>query len=146
MADFSLHPQLARDCVVIGKFPLCLLLLMNDNQYPWFILVPQRPDISEIHRLSDTDQQQLMRESCTLGVAIEKAFHPDKINVAALGNVVSQLHVHHIARFEDDAAWPASVWGKLPTRPYTPEALDKVVERVLLELSRTDVGAVAFSV
>ncbi len=92
----TLHPQLAQDCSVIGHFPLCQLLLMEDANYPWFILVPARADITEIHQLSVADQQQLMHESVVLSQALEQAFSPDKLNIAALGNVVPQLHVHHI--------------------------------------------------
>jgi len=114
-----LHEQLAQDCVVIGRFPLSLLLLMNDSQYPWFILVPQRQGVSEIHQLSDADQQQLMRESSLLAACIETEFKADKINIAALGNVAPQLHIHHIVRYRDDPAWPAPVWGRLPAVAYS---------------------------
>ena len=113
-----LHPQLQQDCFVIGKFDLNLLLLLNDKQYPWFILVPQRENIKEIHHMSAQDQQQLMLESSQLAQALEDIFTPDKINVAALGNMVPQLHIHHIARFKTDPAWPKPVWGVLPAKPY----------------------------
>ncbi len=107
-----LHPQLEKDCFIIGQLPLCAVLLLNDSNYPWFILVPQREDITEIHQLSEADQQQLMRESSMLASCIEKEFNADKINIAALGNMVPQLHVHHIVRYKTDPAWPAPVWGK----------------------------------
>jgi len=113
-----LHPRLAQDCFVVGRFDLSVLLLMNDARYPWFILVPQRENISEIHHLSGALQQQLMSESAALSRAMETAFSADKINIAALGNVVPQLHIHHIARYKTDAAWPAPVWGKLPSIAY----------------------------
>jgi len=145
MDEFSLHPQLARDCVLAGRFPLSMLLLLNDSQYPWFILVPQRHGIHEIHHLCEADQQQLLRESSALAAAIEAVFVPDKLNIAALGNMVPQLHVHHIARFRNDPAWPAPVWGKLPARPYALEALRMVVERLSAELVRTTVDGVSFS-
>ena len=114
----TIHPQLMQDCQLLGNFTLCHLLLMRDANYPWCILVPDRDDISEIHQLSETDQQQLFRESSLLSVAMESAFSPDKLNIAALGNVVPQLHLHHVARYRTDAAWPAPVWGRVPAKPY----------------------------
>jgi diadenosine tetraphosphate (Ap4A) HIT family hydrolase len=116
-----LHPRLEKDCFVVGQLPLCTLLLLNDANYPWFILVPQRAGITEIHQLSDEDQQQLMRESSQLAAVIEKEFNADKINIAALGNMVPQLHVHHIVRYKTDPAWPAPVWGKVEAIPYLAE-------------------------
>jgi len=116
---FELHPQLRKDCQVIGRFSLCQLLLMGDAHYPWFILVPQRQAVSEIFELDWEDQVQLLRESSGLARALTRAFSPDKLNIAALGNVVPQLHVHHIVRYRDDAAWPAPVWGRSPARPYS---------------------------
>jgi diadenosine tetraphosphate (Ap4A) HIT family hydrolase len=123
----TIHPQLMQDCQLLGKFTLCHLLLMRDANYPWCILVPDRDDISEIHQLSETDQQQLLRESSLLSVAMESAFSPDKLNIAALGNVVPQLHLHHIARYRSDAAWPAPVWGRVPAKPYLEYELEAVV-------------------
>ena len=125
-----LHPQLRKDCFVIGSFELCLLLLINDRQYPWFILVPQRENISEIHRLSTDEQQQLTVESSMLATAIEQAFHADKINIAALGNMVPQLHIHHIARFKTDIAWPKPVWGLFPAQAYSNEELEIVTTQI----------------
>ena len=107
----ELHPQLARDCRLIGRFPLCRLLLMLDANYPWFILVPDREGITEIHQLDSDDQQRLLHESSSLAGVLEEVFQADKLNIAALGNVVPQLHVHHIVRYENDPAWPAPVWG-----------------------------------
>ncbi len=130
MSGLILHAQLKQDCHVLGRFPLSLLLLLDDAQYPWFILVPQRRDVCEIHHLCEADQQQLLRESVILAQAMERAFTADKMNVAALGNVVPQLHVHHIARFRDDPAWPAPVWGRLPPVAYAPDEL-KLVRDIL---------------
>jgi len=113
-----LHPQLARDCFIVGQFPLSVLLLLNDSQYPWFILVPQREGVSEIHQLSEPDQQQFIRESSLLSACVESEFKADKMNIAALGNMVPQLHIHHIVRYKTDPAWPAPVWGKLPAVAY----------------------------
>jgi diadenosine tetraphosphate (Ap4A) HIT family hydrolase len=116
---FALHPRLAADTFTLGDFPLCRLLLMNDAQYPWFILVPRRENAREIYQLADADQQQLLRESARLSRAVMEEFRGDKLNVAALGNVVPQLHVHHVVRYSGDPAWPAPVWGRHPPRPYT---------------------------
>lgn len=126
--EFSLHPRLAADTVVIGQWPLSTLLLMNDAQYPWCLLVPRRAGVREIYELSGADQAQLLEESCALGPAMMKAFGGLKLNVAALGNVVPQLHVHHIVRFEGDPAWPMPVWGRHPPRPY-----DDAARRIFLE-------------
>ncbi len=115
---FTLHPRLAADCILIGRLPLSLLLLFNDARYPWFILVPQREAISEVYQLAEVDQQQLWRESAILGRHLMQSFHADKINIGALGNLVPQLHVHHIARFSTDPAWPGPVWGHSPPEPY----------------------------
>ena len=115
---FSLHPRLAADTQVLGDFALCRLLLMNDAQYPWFILVPRREGVREIYQLDERDQQQLVRESSALSRAVMDAFAGEKLNVAALGNVVPQLHVHHVVRFAGDPAWPRPVWGVHPPRPY----------------------------
>ena len=125
MAD--LHPQLQKDCLLIGRFTLCRLLLLCDANYPWFILVPDREGITEIFQLSAADQLQLLRESSQLAAGLVERFHADKLNIAALGNVVPQLHVHHIVRYRDDPAWPAPVWGRVATRPYTPEGVSAVL-------------------
>lgn len=127
---FELHPKLAADTFVIGDLDLCRLLLMNDSQYPWCVLVPRRPDIREIYQLSEADQQLLLRESSTLGRAMMKAFDGTKLNIGALGNVVPQLHVHHIVRFETDPAWPNPVWGRLPAKPYEDAARRTFVQRL----------------
>ncbi|ANG62390.1 histidine triad (HIT) protein [Marinobacterium aestuarii] len=119
--EFELHPQLAQDCIPLGDFALCRLLLINDANYPWFVLVPRRSGVSEIYHLSSEDQVQLMRESCFLAENLADAFVARKMNVASLGNMVPQLHLHHIVRFEKDPAWPGPVWGKLPARTYTAE-------------------------
>jgi diadenosine tetraphosphate (Ap4A) HIT family hydrolase len=121
--SFSLHPQLARDCHRLGRFELGLLLLMDDAQYPWFILVPQRPELREIYQLDEAGQALLLRESTLLSRALMTAYRGDKLNLAALGNMVPQLHLHHIVRFAGDPAWPAPVWGRHPPQPYGAEQL-----------------------
>ena len=132
---FELHPQLAKDCLAAGDFPLCRLLLMNDAQYPWFILVPRRADVREIHELNDADRHQLWEESAALSRLLMSEFSGDKLNVAALGNVVPQLHVHHIVRFKTDPAWPAPVWGKFLPRPYSLSGATALVDRLQRALS-----------
>ncbi|OEE81084.1 HIT domain-containing protein [Vibrio genomosp. F6] len=109
--DFILHPQLAKDTTVIGHFPLCIALLHKDNAVPWIILVPKRNELKELHHLPMNEQQQFLVESQTINQTLEMLFTPDKINLGALGNMVPQLHIHHIARFISDVAWPGPVWG-----------------------------------
>ncbi|WP_295508253.1 HIT domain-containing protein [uncultured Pseudoalteromonas sp.] len=123
---FSLAPELARDCIELADWPLCKVLLMNDSQYPWFILVPRQAGIREIIDLSEELQIVFLQESAKLSKLIQQVFTPDKLNVAALGNMVPQLHIHHIARFKSDPAWPAPVWGKLPAIPYTDEQIKQL--------------------
>jgi len=123
--SFALHPQLARDCHRLGRFELGLLLLMNDAQYPWFVLVPQRAGLREVYELEESDQALLLRESTALSRALMSAFRGDKLNLAALGNMVPQLHLHHIVRHVGDPAWPAPVWGRHPPRPYPPDQLEQ---------------------
>jgi len=126
----KLHQQLEKDCVILGEFTLCSLLLLNDNHYPWFILLPNREGITEMHQLSEGDQQQLMHESMFFSQCLEQVFQADKLNIAALGNVVPQLHIHHIARFTTDACWPAPVWGKVRARPYHETQLETVKKQL----------------
>ncbi|AXQ27308.1 HIT domain-containing protein [Solimonas sp. K1W22B-7] len=132
--SFTLHPRLNADCFVAGDWPLSRLLLMNDSQYPWFILVPRRNDVREMHELDASDQTQLFRESMILSRALALAYRGDKLNVAALGNIVPQLHLHHIVRFASDPAWPAPVWGKLPAKPYSEGQALAQIERLLPRL------------
>ncbi len=127
---FELHPRLAQDSVVIGEFDLSLLLLSRDANYPWCILVPKVEDVYEIHHLNEDEQLQLIRESCRLSEVMTSLFDADKMNVAALGNVVRQLHLHHIARFTDDPAWPQPIWGKLPAKDYPHEAFIERIKRL----------------
>lgn len=115
---FALDPQLAADGFDLGGLGLCRLLLMNDARYPWCVLVPQRPGVREIHHLAEADRLALLDESCRLAQAMERLFAPDKLNVAALGNVVAQLHIHHVARYRADAAWPGPIWGQGARQPY----------------------------
>lgn len=127
---FVLDSRLVQDTLVVGDFPLCRLLLSNDSNYPWFILVPRRADIAEVFQLPETDQHQLWKETTLLSGLLNDAFAADKLNVAALGNVVNQLHMHVIVRYRSDAAWPAPVWGKHPARPYTQSEVAAVREQL----------------
>ena len=122
----DIHSQLLDDCVVLGRLPLCHLLLMNDCHYPWFILVPARHEVREIYQLDAADRAQLLDESCRLSEFLMEAYAGDKLNVAALGNQVPQLHLHHIVRYATDAAWPAPIWGRNAAQAYSPEALDEI--------------------
>lgn len=131
---FQLHSQLAVDTIPIGQFTLSLVLLHKDANFPWLILVPKREAINEIHHLSELDQQQLMRESSHLSEVMTSIYAPKTMNIAALGNMVSQLHVHHIARFEDDLAWPGPIWGAAPAKAYEAELLKKRREQLLSSL------------
>lgn len=115
---FELDERLQRDTVLVGRFPLSLLLLNKDANYPWCILVPAREAVREIYELAVCDRQQLLDESSQLAIALSELFSPDKLNIAALGNVVPQLHLHHIARYRSDPAWPAPVWGAVPPLDY----------------------------
>ena len=132
---FTLHPQLATDGIELTEFPLCKLLLCNDSAYPWFILVPKVADISEIYQLDWQQQQQLLNESSLLSELLMQVFVGDKMNVAALGNVVEQLHVHHVVRFKDDAQWPKPIWGQQALTPYSGEALTTLKAKLLPQLA-----------
>jgi diadenosine tetraphosphate (Ap4A) HIT family hydrolase len=117
-ANFELHKQLAADTIEVDRWDCCRVLLMNDAAYPWLILVPQRPGVCELHKLSAEDLALTTAEIVRASEAMERLFQPVKMNVAALGNMVPQLHIHVIARFEDDPAWPQPVWGVGPAVPY----------------------------
>ena len=119
----TLHKALARDTVEIVRWPLCRVLLMNDSRYPWLILVPAQLNLTAMHDLNSADQTVLMAEITRASQALTALYAPDKINVGALGNMVPQLHIHVIARFRSDDAWPAPVWGAHPAVPYEPEEL-----------------------
>ena len=129
MSDqFELDPRLAADTFLVGATSLSQVLLMNDARYPWLILVPRQGNITEPFELSKADQAQLWEESMRLGQAIKAHFAADKINIAALGNQVAQLHVHHIVRFHVDAAWPGPVWGVGSAVAYEEAAADRLME------------------
>jgi len=120
---FKLDARLETDTIALASWPLSELRLMNDANFPWLILVPRVEGVTELYQLDHKQRLLLDQESMFLGQTLMDVHSGDKLNVAALGNVVSQLHIHHIVRFKVDAVWPAPVWGKLPARAYTTEEL-----------------------
>jgi diadenosine tetraphosphate (Ap4A) HIT family hydrolase len=126
-AAWQLDPQLARDTVAIGDLPLSRILLMNDANYPWLLLVPRLPDLLEIIDLDERARAQLMREIARVADALKSSTACDKLNIAAIGNVVAQLHIHVVARFRDDPTWPKPVWGQLPACAYDPSERDRLI-------------------
>lgn len=133
---FKLDNRLEQDCHELGSMKLCKLLLANDKQFPWFILVPKREQITEIHQLENEDLVSLMIESKLLSRALESIFQPDKINIASIGNIVSQLHVHHVARFKSDIAWPKPIWGMHDPVPYEDFEISAILEKIKGVLGR----------
>lgn len=117
--SFALDARLQKDTFLIGSAPDMLLLLMNDSRYPWFIIVPSLPNISEWFDLPESRQIDLHLASVKLGQSIQRAFECEKLNIASLGNIVRQMHVHVVGRHENDAAWPGPVWGHSPAMPYS---------------------------
>lgn len=126
-SSFTLHEALARDTIPVARWALSRVLMMNDANYPWLIVVPERPGMRDLHDLLPNDLATLMDEIVRASRALQGLFKPDKLNVAALGNMVPQLHVHVIARFDNDPAWPRPVWNALPAKPYDENAADELV-------------------
>ena len=131
---WSLHPQLAQDSSLVGELPLSQVRLMHDANYPWLLLVPRRPGAAEVIDLDQADQAQLMTEIADASRALKAVGRCDKLNVAAIGNVVPQLHVHVVARRCDDAAWPRPVWGAVAPSAYQPAALAALIGAVRVAL------------
>ncbi len=125
--DWSLHPQLAHDTVPVGDLALARMLLMSDANYPWLILVPRRPALTEIIDLAENEQVQLLGEIAAAARVLKAVTECEKLNIAALGNIVAQLHVHVIARSHSDAAWPKPVWGAAPPTAYDPAVRDGLI-------------------
>jgi diadenosine tetraphosphate (Ap4A) HIT family hydrolase len=132
--SWTLHPRLEDDAGAVGDLPLSRLLLANDANYPWLLLVPRRAGAGEIIDLSEADQIQLAAEIAAVSRVLRAVASCDKLNVAALGNVVPQLHVHVIARRRGDPAWPKPVWGAVPPRDYDPAARERLVATLRREL------------
>jgi len=129
--NFQLHPRLKNDSIELGEFSLCKLLLINDSQYPWFVLVPKKTDITETFQLLEEDQQLLQQESSILAETLASLYKADKMNVAAIGNLVPQLHIHHVVRYKNDIAWPAPIWGKFDTVPYSSIQINKIKSQII---------------
>lgn len=127
---FALDPRLEADSIFIGRLPLSQVLLHNDSRYVWLILVPARKNVFEIYHLSEADRIQLAKESSWVQEKLADSYAPDSLNIAALGNVVPQLHMHHIVRYKTDPAWPGPVWGHSKAVPHTSEELEKRVHEL----------------
>lgn len=130
MISFSLNPRLEGDSLHVTDLDLCMVRLMKDATYPWLLLIPRQNDLIELTDLSAADRHLLMDEITAASSALKAVTDFEKLNVAALGNQVSQFHVHVIARFRDDAAWPGPVWGAAPPRDYEPDAAEHLIDRL----------------
>ncbi|MVA81015.1 HIT domain-containing protein [Agrobacterium vitis] len=131
MEPFRLDERLARDSQSILQLPLSDLRLSRDSRWPWLILVPRRNDVAEIFELSKDDQIQLLHEQVQVGAALKTLTGATKINIAAIGNMVRQLHVHVVARFENDPNWPGPIWGHGVAEPYSDTALAAMTTTIL---------------
>lgn len=132
MSDtFQLHADLQRDGIFIADLPLSRLLLCNDSNYPWFIMVPRVEGVKDLYQLDWQQQQQFMNESSAISEILMQCFQGEKMNVAALGNVTPQLHIHHIVRFSSDPSWPKPIWGQLPLKPYSEQSLSQLKAKLL---------------
>ena len=132
MKDFELHPRLLKDTYAVANFNLCRLLLMNDSNYPWFILVPRIENISELFELTKVDRQLLNNEVDELSRRLSLHFNAKKMNIAAIGNIVPQLHIHVIVRKETDAAWPNPIWNNVDIVPYKKNISDNLIKDMKL--------------
>lgn len=136
MSEFELDGRIARDSDLIATLDLCQLRIQNDSRWPWLVMVPQRADMTEIFELSEADQALLSAEVNHVAAALKEITCATKINVGALGNIVRQLHVHVIARFEGDANWPGPIWGYGSAEPYDSEKRQALVNTLMEKLSR----------
>ncbi len=135
MPPFALHPRLAADTIPVGDLPLCRVLLMRDARFPWLVLVPRREDLTEFVDLDALERTVLMEEIALASHALRRETGAEKLNVGALGNIVAQLHVHVVARFAADPAWPGPVWGSGTAVPYSDDAAQTLVSRIGAALS-----------
>ncbi|TQV77744.1 HIT domain-containing protein [Denitrobaculum tricleocarpae] len=124
---FELHPKLAADTFAITTWPLCEVRVINDANYPWLVLVPRKAGLKDFDDLSPEDMALAGEEIRQASRALRELYRPDKMNVAALGNQVPQLHIHVVARFQGDAAWPNPIWGVVPARPYPDQDDERLV-------------------
>lgn len=133
---FALHPQLEQNTSKLGEFPLCTILLNKDRSVPWIILVPKVKGIKELHQLPMEQQQQFLIESQIISKMLEVLFLPDKLNLGALGNMVPQLHIHHIARFISDIAWPGPIWGNTTGQHREESEQNQLINKIIVELQK----------
>ncbi|CAM3600803.1 HIT domain-containing protein [Halomonas lysinitropha] len=138
MQDFVPDTRLVEDSYPLTELPLCQLRLMDDARFPWLVLIPRRLEASEVFELDASAQQQLWREATAVGKAMLDALGGNKLNIASLGNIVAQLHVHVIVRRHEDAAWPAPVWGHGQAEPYDLDGLAEMRARILAEVEGMD--------
>jgi len=136
--EFALHPRLEADTRPVADWPLCRVRLLDDARFPWLVLVPRVAGAREIHHLPGATRRGLGEEVARAAAALERATGAPKMNVAALGNLVPQLHVHVVARFEDDAAWPGPVWGAAGARPWSEEGARELLARLRGALDEVD--------
>ncbi len=127
---FQLHERLQADTAPVAELPLCRVLLMDNRVWPWLILVPAIPGLTEIHQLDEAGRHRLVDEIAQASTALEDLVRPDKINVGALGNMVPQLHVHVIARTRSDPAWPGPVWGSGFAERYDPAERNSLIRSI----------------
>ena len=130
MADWSLNRQLEQDTINIGDLPLSRVLVVNDGNYPWLMLVPRRANAKDLVDLNEVEPGQLMTEINRVARALQDIVKPDKLNIAALGNMVPQLHIHVIARRTTDPAWPRPVWGVVPPVPHDPHEIERFIREL----------------
>ncbi|UYG07445.1 HIT domain-containing protein [Halomonas sp. M4R1S46] len=138
MSNFEPDARLVEDSYPVTELPLCQLRLMNDARFPWLLLVPRRTAVSEVFELDEAEQRQLWREATLVGRALKEGFGGDKLNIATLGNMVPQLHLHVILRRRDDAAWPGPVWGHGEAEAYDLDALAAMRDRLLAQVEGID--------
>lgn len=135
--SFTLHPQLAKDCIAVGDLPACRVLLMNDRRFPWLVLVPRKDNLRELFDIGVHDYADVMAEIRNAAKHFASLHNAYKMNVATLGNKVEQLHFHIIARFENDAAWPGPVWGVGTAEPYGEKELPEILDDIRHALNIT---------
>lgn len=127
---FQLDKKLEQDCLFVADLKISKLLLMNDANFPWLILVPKKANLVEISDLDFADQVEVLQEINLLTKILKEIFFAEKINIAALGNVVRQLHIHVIARFENDAVFPKPVWGNFTAKPYEKKQAEEIINKI----------------
>ncbi|MEC9470677.1 MAG: HIT family protein [Pseudomonadota bacterium] len=138
MSSFALNARLEGDSYFVSDLTLCTVRLLKDANYPWLLLIPRQSDLVEIIDLEEADQMQLMREIALASRVLREVTDCEKLNVGALGNQVSQLHVHVIARYRDDPAWPGPVWGAVSAQEYSHDRVETLIEKLRDTLAGDD--------